>query len=214
MVFDLDGTLVDSVGDLASSVNAMLERLAPGTPPLPVETVRSFVGRGAGALVETSLARAGLVVALERALPVFLDCYRERLLDTTHPYPGVAEGLDRLGDRTLAVLTNKPGDMSREILTGLGLASRFARIYGPGDVASRKPDPAGLLRLVGELGTTRAETLMVGDSAIDVRTARSAGVAVVGVTYGLDPSGFSADPPDARVDSLVELAARLERGEL
>lgn len=214
IVFDLDGTLVDSVFDLASSLNATLERLAPGTPPLPIETVRSFVGNGAGQLVARSLASSGIAVSQETALAVFLECYRERLLDTTRPYPGVVEGLDRLANRSLAVLTNKPGDMSREILTHLRLDTRFARIYGSGDVPGRKPDPSGLLQLLRELGASPAEALMVGDSPIDVLTARNAGVRAVGVRYGLDPSGFAAAAPDLEVDSLVELATRLDRGEL
>jgi len=214
IVFDLDGTLVDSVFDLASSLNATLEQLAPGTPPLPIETVRSFVGNGAGQLVARSLASSGIAVSPETALAVFLECYRERLLETTRPYPGVVEGLDRLVDRTLAVLTNKPGDMSRQILTRLGLDTRFARIYGGGDVPGRKPDPAGLLQLLRELGASPAEALMVGDSPIDVLTARNAGVRAVGVRYGLDPSGFAAATPDLEVDNLVELATRLDRGEL
>jgi phosphoglycolate phosphatase len=214
LVFDLDGTLVDSARDLAASVNETLARLGPGTPPLPLETVRAFVGNGAGQLVERSLAQAGLAVSREEALAVFLDCYRTRLLDTTRPYPGVIEGLDRLSGRTLAVLSNKPGDMSRRILTELGLASRFARVCGGGDFPERKPDPGGLLSLVRDLGASRAEALMVGDSPIDVRTARNAGVRVAGVRYGLDPAGLETDPPDLLVDSLVELADRLDRGEL
>jgi phosphoglycolate phosphatase len=214
LVFDLDGTLVDSAGDLAAAVNETLARLGPGTPPLPLQTVRAFVGNGAGQLVARSLAQAGLAVSREEALAVFLDCYRARLLDTTRPYPGVVEGLDRLADRTLAVLSNKPGDMCRHILTELGLASRFARVWGGGDFAARKPDPGGLLDLLRELGASPAETLMVGDSPIDVRTARNAGVRVAGVRYGLDPAGLEADPPDLLVDSLVELSEHLERGEL
>ena len=214
LVFDLDGTLVDSARDLAAAVNETLARLGSGMPPLPLDTVRAFVGNGAGQLVARSLAETGLAVSRDEALAVFLDCYRTRLLDTTRPYPGVVEGLDRLRGRTLAVLSNKPGDMSRRILTELGLASRFARVRGGGDFPERKPDPGGLLGLLRELGASRAESLMVGDSPIDVRTARNAGVRVAGVRYGLDPAGLAADPPDLLVDSLVELADRLDRGEL
>jgi phosphoglycolate phosphatase len=214
LVFDLDGTLVDSARDLAAAVNETLARLGPGTPPLPLETVRAFVGNGAGQLVARSLAETGLAVSRDEALSVFLDCYGRRLLDTTRPYPGVIEGLERLAGRTLAVLSNKPGDMSRHILTELGLASRFARICGGGDFPEKKPDPAGLLSLLRELGASRAEALMVGDSPIDVRTARNAGIQVAGVRYGLDPAGLAADPPDLLVDSLVELADRLDQGEL
>jgi phosphoglycolate phosphatase len=209
VVFDLDGTLIDSARDLAASVNAALERLAPGTPPVPPERVRTFIGDGAGTLVARTLAAAGVDITTEQALPVFLECYSARLLDTTALYPGVAEALDALQDRRLAVLTNKPGDMSRTILAGLGVAGRFARICGAGDVPAKKPDPAGLQMLLAEAGIGPQAAVLVGDSAIDVRTGRAAGVRTVGVTYGLDPGSLRATPPDLLVDDLRELPGRL-----
>jgi phosphoglycolate phosphatase len=209
VVFDLDGTLIDSAGDLAASVNAALERLAPGTPPVPPERVRTFIGDGAGTLVARTLAAAGVDITTEQALPVFLECYSARLLETTALYPGVAEALDALRDRRLAVLTNKPGDMSRTILAGLGVAGRFARICGAGDVPAKKPDPAGLQMLLAEAGVGPQAAVLVGDSAIDVRTGRAAGVRTVGVTYGLDPGSLRATPPDLLVDDLRELPGRL-----
>jgi phosphoglycolate phosphatase len=214
VVFDLDGTLVDSVGDIGAAANRMLVRLAPSAPPLPLPTVRSFVGDGARELVARVLARAGVDAPVDEALGVFLEAYRAGLLETTRPYPGVVEGLDALADRSLAVLTNKPGDMSRAILEGLGLAGRFFRVYGGGDVPGRKPDPTGLRLLLEEVGAAPAEALMVGDSRVDVRTGRNAGTRVAGVTYGLDSEGLAADPPDLLVDSLVDLAHRLTPGEL
>jgi phosphoglycolate phosphatase len=209
IVFDLDGTLVDSSRDLAAATNAALARLAPGRPPLPVERVRSFVGDGARNLVARSLAHARLELPVDEVLPVFLECYRSCLLDTTRLYPGVREALERLRDRTLAVLTNKPGDLSRALLAGLGVAERFARIWGGGDTPERKPDPGGLLRLMEELGAAATATLMVGDSAVDVRTARAAGVPVVGVTYGLNPESLALEPPDRLIHDLRELPAIL-----
>ena len=143
VVFDLDGTLVDSVADIASAVNRMLAQKVPGASPLPLATVRSFVGNGARALVSRVLARAGAEVSMDEALAAFLDAYRAGLLDATRPYPGVVEGLDLMRDRTLAVLTNKPGDMSRAILEGLGVASRFARVYGGGG-RRRREEPTTL----------------------------------------------------------------------
>jgi phosphoglycolate phosphatase len=214
VVFDLDGTLVDSVADIASAVNRMLARIAPRAAPLPLPTVRSFVGDGARELISRVLARAEVDAPVDEALAVFLDSYRVGLLEKTRPYPGVVEGLQALCDRPLAVLTNKPGDMSRAILTGLGLADRFFRIYGGGDVPGRKPDPAGLRLILEEIGASPAEALMVGDSAVDVRTARNAGTRVAGVAYGLDPEGLAAARPDLMVDSLVALAVRLKAGEL
>ena len=204
VVFDLDGTLVDSTADLATAVNAMLGSL--GGAPLPLAQVRRAVGDGAASLVARSLKAAGLSQPLETALPVFLDAYRRCLLDTTRLYPGVAETLDALSDRTLAVLTNKPGDLSRTILAGLGVAGRFARIWGGGDVPGRKPDPAGLQGLMRELGAGPAQTVLVGDSPVDVRTARAGGVRFVGVSYGLDPDGLAAEAPDdLRLDDLRRL---------
>ena len=171
--------------------------------------MRAFVGEGARVLVERSLERARVHRPVDEALPVFLESYRSCLLETTRLFPGVEEALERLRGRILAVLTNKPSDLSRAILEGLGVADRFARIWGPADVPARKPDPAGLRHLAGELEVPLAETLMVGDSPVDVRTGRAAGVRTVGVTYGLNPEALRADPPDLLIDDLRQLAERL-----
>jgi phosphoglycolate phosphatase len=210
IVFDLDGTLIDSARDLAAAVNTMLVRLRPGSAPLTDEEVRSFVGDGARKLVARSLDGRSVGVPLEAALPVFLEAYGTCMLQTTRLYPGVRETLDALrASRTLAVLSNKPGEMSRAILAGLGVADRFARIYG-GDDVPKKPDPAGLLQLISELGTEPSQALMVGDSANDIRTGRAAGVRTAGVTYGFDREGTEAETPDLLVTDLRELVADLE----
>jgi len=211
VVFDLDGTLVDSAEDLADAVNATLDRIAPGAPPLPKDQIRGFVGQGARSLVERALRAASLPQGADGVLPLFMDIYGRHLLDKTRLYPGVAEALDALGGYTLAVLTNKPGPMSRTILEGLGVARRFARICGPDDVPARKPDPAGLLQLMGEAGAAPSATAMVGDSAIDVLTGRAAAVRTVGVSYGLDAIGLRAEPPDVVLDDLRELPGWLRR---
>jgi len=205
LVFDLDGTLVDSSRDLAAATNAALERTFPGHTAIPTGVVRSFVGEGARLLVERSLRHAGIDRSAEEVLPVFFECYSERLLETTRLYPGMEEALDELEGRTLAVLTNKPGPFSRTILEGLGVAPRFARIWGAGDVPERKPDPSGLRRLVEELGATIETTWMIGDSAVDARTARGAGVRMAGVTWGLDPMGLREEKPDRLVEHPREL---------
>jgi len=205
LVFDLDGTLVDSARDLASATNAALARVAPGRPDIPLDVVRSFVGEGARLLVERSLRHAGLDLSPDDVLPVFFECYGEHLLDTTALYPGMVEALDALSGRTLAVLTNKPGPFSRRILEGLGVAGRFARIWGAGDVPERKPDPVGLLRLIEELGESRETTWMIGDSAVDARTARAAGVRMAGVTWGLDSEGVRGETPDRIVERPAEI---------
>lgn len=205
IVFDLDGTLVDSSQDLASAVNAALASIAPGTQPLSVDVVRTMIGEGATRLVAKALDRAGVARAVDEVRPVFMECYAQRLLESTRPYPGIAEALAALRPRTLAVLTNKPGDMSRTILDGLGLSSLFLRVYGGGDLATRKPDPEGLLRLVAEAGVGVDQAVMVGDSAIDVRTARAAGVRVVGVLWGFDAESLRREPPDVIVSSPAAL---------
>ncbi len=153
VVFDLDGTLVDSLADIATALNRTLARLSPGIPALSRDAVRPLIGSGARELIARALSRVELDAPVDEALALFLESYRGGLLDETRPYPGVVAGLDRLRGLTLAVLTNKPGDMSRAILKGLGLADRFVSIYGGGDVSSKKPDPAGLRRLLAETET-------------------------------------------------------------
>jgi len=205
VVFDLDGTLIDSTADLAAAVNATLARIAPDAPPLSVDRIRSFVGHGVGMLVARALAEARVPARPEEVLPVYLDIYRRGMLNETRLYPGVAEALALLDGYALAVLTNKPGDMARAILEGLGVAARFARICGPEDVPARKPDPAGLRWLMAEAGAGPEAAAMVGDSPVDVRTGRAAGVLTVGVSYGLDPEGLRAEPPDVMLDDLRAL---------
>lgn len=205
VVFDLDGTLVDSTGDIATAFARTVERLAPGTTPLPTEVVRALIGNGARALVERGLARLGLALPAAEVLPVFLQEYRGCLLDTTRLYPGTAEAITALRPRVLAVLTNKPGDLSRALLEGLGLGGAFARVIGSGDGPASKPDPAGLRQLMEEFAAPAAETLMVGDSPVDVATARAAGVAVAGVGYGLDPERLAEARPDFTVGHPREL---------
>lgn len=207
VVFDLDGTLVDSSADLASALNATLDRLHPGTPPLGVTEVRAMIGDGALKLITRALRAVGAHDVPEDALPVFLECYGARLLGETHLYPGTRETLAALAPRQLAVLTNKPGGFSRTILEGLGVAPFFRAVYGGGDLPRKKPDPAGLLRLLEETGTQPEDAVMVGDSAIDVRTGRAAGVRTIGVRYGFDPAGLRQEPPDASIDDLRELLA-------
>jgi phosphoglycolate phosphatase len=205
VVFDLDGTLIDSTADLAAAVNATLAKIAPAAPALSLDRIRCFVGHGVGMLVARALAEARLPARPEEVLPVYLDIYRRGMLNQTTLYPGVTEALALLEGYALAVLTNKPGDMARAILEGLGVAGRFARICGPEDVPARKPDPAGLRWLMAEAGAGPEATAMVGDSPVDVRTGRAAGVLTVGVSYGLDPEGLRAEPPDVMLDDLRAL---------
>ena len=190
VVFDLDGTLVDSSRDLASAGNALLASY--GSAQLPDEAIVGMVGDGARELVRRLLAASALSVPLDEALARFLALYDERLLDTTAPYEGVVESIERIGAvATLAVLTNKPAAATRKILAGLGLSRFFAAVLGGDDPLPRKPDPAGLRALMQGARATPAVTILVGDSVTDVRTGLAAGVRVCLASYGF---GFALVP--------------------
>ncbi len=181
IIFDLDGTLVDSVDDLAASVNHALAHV--GLPARTRDEVRGFIGDGARMLLSRAVgARLDL---LEPALAAWRAHYEEHLLDHTRPYPGVPEVLAGAG-RALAVLTNKPAPLARRILDGLGLAPRFAALVGGGD-APPKPDPAGARALLARAGVLPGDAVLVGDSRVDAETARNAGMGFVAVTWGLVP---------------------------
>lgn len=182
-VFDLDGTLIDSRRDLAESVNALV--VERGGRELPLDTVTAMVGEGAALLVRRALAAAGLEPDVESALPRFLEIYDERLLVHTQPYPGTREVLDvlRPGAR-LAVLTNKPQYHTERVLRGLQLDAYFDDVVGGDTAHGRKPDPAGLRYLIGQSEGAVDTTIMIGDSAVDLQTARAAGVRVCLVRYG------------------------------
>jgi phosphoglycolate phosphatase len=211
LVFDLDGTLIDSKLDLALAVNAA--RTDAGLGPLAHETIYSYVGNGAPVLIRKALGPEASEEQAEKGLQFFLDYYREHMLDNTCLYPGVREALDEWSSsKKLAVLTNKPERFSRMILDGLGVGARFARVYGGNTFETKKPDPFGLRVLLDELGVCAPRTLMVGDSAVDVLTARNAGVPSCGVTYGLQPETFHEHPPDILIDRLQELVELLRNG--
>jgi phosphoglycolate phosphatase len=208
LIFDLDGTLIDSKKDLADSVNAM--RLWCGLPALPDEQVSSYVGDGAPTLVRRALPDAS-EKDLAEALRYFLDYYREHMLDATTLYPGVREGLNRLRDARvpLAVLTNKPVKFSVQLIERLGLTPHFFRVYGGNSFQEKKPHPVGIDNLVTESGAARERTTMVGDSAVDVRTARNAGVQACGVSWGFQPETFASAPPDFVIDAMEALVGRV-----
>ena len=203
LVFDLDGTLVDSELDLANSVNATLEKI--GREPLSVELIASYVGQGVSVLISRALGADATPELVERATESFLKHYREHMLDNTTTYPGVREALDELDGRKMAVLTNKPVNFSRTMLEGLGLAKRFLRIYGGNSFENKKPDPIGLHRLMEETQVPATGTLMIGDSISDVLAGRNAGVWTCGVTYGFGAPTLDEAPPDIRIDYLREL---------
>jgi phosphoglycolate phosphatase len=207
LIFDLDGTLIDSKLDLALSVNAMLEHM--GRARLAHETIYGYVGNGAPLLVRRALGEGATDAEAEEGVAHFLSYYRAHMLDNTVVYPGVCEGLELLRDRAMAVLTNKPVAFSREIIERLGLADYFQFIYGGNSFEKKKPDPMGVQILLRDLAAEPGEAMMVGDSDVDVRTARNAGVWACGVSYGLGAEGLRAHPPDLMLASLAELPAHL-----
>jgi len=204
LIFDLDGTLVDSKQDLVAAVNAT--RVFMGHEPLSVSLISSYVGDGAPALVQRALPLLN-EPERARALHYFLEYYREHMLDQTTVYPGVREALDQLhaAEIALAVLTNKPVRFSVTMLERLGLDLHFFRIYGGNSFQQKKPHPAGVQALMSESGVPPERTVMVGDSAVDVLTARNAGVYACGVPWGFQPETLAASPPDIMISDLREL---------
>jgi phosphoglycolate phosphatase len=211
LIFDLDGTLIDSKLDLALSINAMLKRM--GRAELVHEDIFGMVGNGAPVLVRRALGAENLKTASDEeadtGLAYFLSYYRNHMLDNTVTYPGVREGLGLLENHPMAVLTNKPVNFSRAILDGLGLSRYFRFVYGGNSFEKKKPHPMGVETLLRELNAKPQEAMIVGDSEVDIQTARNSGIWSCGVTYGLGAEGLRAFPPDLMLDSLAELPAYL-----
>ena len=211
LIFDLDGTLIDSRLDLANAVNATRAEWHLG--PLPHEMVFSYVGNGAPVLIKRAMGPEATDDEVAGALEFFLSYYREHALDDTVLYPGVREGLKRMhaAGAKLAVLTNKPVRISRRIVEGLGIANLFKQVYGGNSFEHKKPHRIGIDTLRAELDAHDAETWMVGDSYVDVQTARNAGVGACGVAWGFQPETFLEFPPDVLVADLGEFADRFAR---
>lgn len=220
LVFDLDGTLIDSAQDLCNSVNATLTHFA--RPPLSDTTIAGYIGNGALLLVRRAFAADDGIDpdedTLAKGYAFFLDYYREHKLDYTYAYEGVLEALTALRNlhdqldvppRTLAVLTNKPVRPAQAICEALGLAPHFLNIYGGNSFSTKKPDPEGLLALMREADARPEQTVMIGDSQVDVQTARNAGAWSIGCTFGLSPGSLEAIPPDVLVDSPADWTAAL-----
>lgn len=207
LIFDLDGTLIDSKLDLALSVNAALAQM--GREPLPHERIYGYVGQGAPHLIARALGPGAGEEECHRGLEAFLAYYRIHKLDNTVPYPGVREALAALQGMPMAVLSNKPVRPSQQILEGLGLAAYFRMVYGGNSFDKKKPDPMGVDAILRDFGAAAEQVMIVGDSEIDVQTARNAGTFVCGVTYGLGSARLAEFPPDLLLDNLLELPARL-----
>jgi phosphoglycolate phosphatase len=207
LIFDLDGTLIDSKRDLIHSVNAMLGEM--GRDRLSEETISGQIGHGAPLLVSRALGGNAKEEELRRALQFFLAYYEEHKLDTTCAYPGVAETLAELDRQKLpmAVLTNKPVRISVRILELLGLEKYFRAIYGGNSFETKKPDPLGANTILGEFSVTPRETMVVGDSEVDVQTARNAGTMAAAVNYGFGVHDRTLYPADIYLDRMADIAA-------
>ena len=209
LIFDLDGTLVDSKLDLAHAVNAMLRNYH--RPELPAEVIGTYIGDGAPMLVRRALGDPDDDKFVKEALEYFMTYYRAHKLENTYVYPGIAEQLEVFQQHGLkmAVLTNKPVNPSRGICEGLNLSQFFVQVYGGNSFETKKPDPLGALKLLQETGVPSGRAVMIGDSQNDVLTAQNAGMWSIGVTYGFSPESLKIHLPDVLVDSPEELAAAL-----
>jgi phosphoglycolate phosphatase len=217
LIFDLDGTIIDSRLDLIHSVNAMLRHF--GRPELAGDVIANYVGDGAPTLVRRALSNPALDPGrdsvdeplFKSALDYFLGYYRLHKLDHTTVYDGIPEVLAGLAHpsngvhRAMTVLSNKPVNPSRDIVQALGMGEYFVRIYGGNSFATKKPDPLGAETILHETGVAPGEALMIGDSAVDVLTGRNAGLWTCGVTYGFAPQTLEEVAPDVVVERPGEL---------
>jgi phosphoglycolate phosphatase len=215
LVFDLDGTLVNSQVDLANAINAMLRNYH--RLELPVSLIASYIGDGANMLVRRALGDPADENFVRQAYDIFIQHYREHLLDNTRAYEGMSEALSAIrrhtnGNVAMAVLTNKPVNPSRRIIKGLGMEELFVRVYGGNSFETKKPDSLGALTLLRETSTEPAEAVMIGDSQNDVLTARNSGMWSVAVTYGFSPDSLKSPAPDVLIDSPQELVEALGYG--
>lgn len=212
VIFDLDGTLIDSKLDLAHAVNATRAHMGMG--PLDHEVIYSYVGNGAPVLIRRALGPELPDIEVQRALAYFLAYYREHKLDFTTLYPGVVDALDELraAEVRMAVLTNKPVNISKAILEGLSVGPYFFQVYGGNSFEQKKPHPMGVDALLEEAGISRERAMMVGDSSVDIQTARNASIAAVGCTWGFQPESLVTHPPDWLIENMGELPGVVRDG--
>src|SRR5437899_5377952 len=203
LIFDLDGTLIDSKLDLIRSVNAMLHEM--GREQLHEDTISGYIGHGAPQLVGQALGHGATEAERERALKFFLAYYEDHKMDSTCAYPGVPEALERLAAFPMAILTNKPVRISVRILEGLGLARYFRAVYGGNSFETKKPDPLGAKTILRELGAAPAEPMLIGDSSADVEPARNAGTFAAAVNYGFGTHDRAIHPADIYLDRLSDV---------
>lgn len=205
IIFDLDGTLIDSKKDIAHAVNQTLLRMELN--PIPVDLVYGYVGNGVRPLIEQTMAKNGRAGDLATAIEHFRELYIKHLLDTTLMFDGIKEILEHFqNDKTMAVASNKPIRYVEKILVGLGMTGYFSSVKGGDDVEMKKPAPEMLHTIMQETSHAPQECVFIGDSGVDIRTGKNAGVKTVGVTYGFRPlEEIVENSPDVMVDSPAQL---------
>jgi len=209
VVFDLDGTLIDTAPDLIETLNVVFTR--DGLPPLDYTAARNMIGGGARRMIESALEFEGRVLAdnlVDRMFADFIAYYAAHIADRSQPFPGLGAALDRLAERgcRFAVCTNKLEGLSRLLLEALGLTRRFAAICGQDTFGMQKPDPEILRRTIQAAGGTLQRAVMVGDSGIDIATARAAGVPIVAVDFGYSEAPIRELRSDRLISHFNELA--------
>jgi phosphoglycolate phosphatase len=213
VVFDLDGTLVDTAPDLINALNFVLDR--EGLPPVPLAAARNMIGAGARKLIERGLEIEGRTVTvgeLDRMTRDFIDYYAEHIADESRPFEGLETALDDLESRgyRFAVCTNKLEWLSKLLLQRLGMTRRFAAICGADTFGVAKPDPAILRQTIARAGGDAPASIMVGDSGTDIGTARRAGIPVVGVSFGYTDVPIADLKPDRLIGHMTELPEAIE----
>jgi phosphoglycolate phosphatase len=209
IVFDLDGTLIDSGKDLAIAMNATREHL--GMAPLDPGLIYSFVGNGVRVLVQRALGSGASKELVDRGHQFFLAYYGAHAVENTRLYPGIEETLERLhAKHQLAILTNKPVEISYKIVETLQVERYFFRVYGGDTFSEKKPDPVGIQTLMQELKVSPSDVLMVGDSSVDVETARNANVKSCGVSWGFQPESLKKSGPDLLINDPWDILDHLD----
>jgi len=212
IVFDLDGTLIDTAPDLVDTLNVVFAR--EGWPPVPYETARNTIGGGARMMIARGIAAEGIAVTpakLEQLFADFIAHYTEHVADRSRPFPGLTDALDILaaGGCRLAVCTNKLERLSVLLLKQLKLADRFAVICGQDTFGMQKPDPEVLRRTIAAAGGSSPHAIMIGDSLTDIRTARAAGIPVIAVDFGYSDRPVSEFGPDRIISHFAQLPAAI-----
>jgi phosphoglycolate phosphatase len=211
VIYDLDGTLIDSEIDLISSVQTTLKEF--GQAPLADSLIKSYIGNGAPVLMRRTFGEQADDALVSQALTFFLNHYREHCMDQTYLYEGIVPLLERCASAGWyqAVLTNKPVKISEHILSGLGVAKFFQRVYGGNSFEHKKPHPIGIQTLLQEFGTSPKSAVMVGDSCVDIETAHNAGIASIGVLYGIKPETVIAAKPSVLVERADQIFPEIEK---